>query len=129
MPIKATTSAVKITEKNDRNAALIIDGIDSDSVIFTVSNSGRSRDGYAETESMIMEWDDVRALIDALTALADEYDSENDDDDDNGTSGADSDSYISYMPETDGVTYPDDGLRTVSTTTTTTTTTVRERPR
>lgn len=127
MPTKITPSAVKITEKHDHNVALIIDSIDSDSIIVTVSNSGSRCDGDSATESMIMEWDDVRALIDALTALADEYDSENDDDD--GTSGADDDSCSRYMPETDFVSDPNDGLRTVSTTTTTTTTTVRERPR
>ncbi|MBK9496484.1 MAG: hypothetical protein IPO08_18655 [Xanthomonadales bacterium] len=128
MPIKITTSSIKITEENDRNAAFTIDGIDSDSIIVTVSNSGSRRDGDTAAESMIMEWDDVRALIDELTALADEYAPENADDD-SGASGADDDSYIQYAPETGGVPFPNDELRIVSSTTTTTTTTVRECPR
>jgi len=128
MPTKITPSAIKITEKHDRAAALIIDSIDSDSAIFTVSNSGSRCDGDSATESMIMEWDDVRALIYALTAIADEHAPENDDDD-SGASGADDDSYSRYMPETDFVSDPNDGLHVVSTTTTTTTTTIRERPR
>lgn len=128
MPTKITASAIKITEEYDHDATFTIDNIDYDSIIVTVSNSGSRRDGDTTTESMIMEWDDVRALIDALTALADKYAPDNDDDD-NGESGADDDSYSHYASETDGVPYPNDELRTVTTTTTTTTTTVRERPR